>query len=81
MLDLGPGANLTTWPGDDTAPSAALNNANGPIVAVYGYDAATKRWHRFGPNLPGYVNDLTMLRYGDPYWFITLGSVALPITQ
>ena len=81
VLDLGPGANLTTWPGDDTAPSAALNNANGPIVAVYGYDPVTERWHRFGPNLPGYVNALTMLRYGDPYWFITLGSVALPITK
>ena len=81
MLDLGPGANLTTWPGNDTAPGAALNNASGPIVAVYGYDPVTKLWHRFGPNLPGYVNDLTMLRHGDAYWFITLGSVALPITQ
>ena len=81
VLDLAPGANLTTWPGDDMSPGAALADAQGPIVAVYGYDPVTKRWHSFGPGLPGYVNDLSMLRKGDAYWFITVGSIALPITK
>lgn len=65
-----PGANLISWPGATSAPSAALGGNAGIVEVIYGYDAATGTWKRFGPGLPSYLNNLPSMQQGTPYWVI-----------
>ncbi len=79
-LPLQPGANLMTWPGDDTPMSEALKGSTG-IAAVYSWDAASGRWLRYIPGLPDFVNNLKKVERGRAYWFLAKGTASLPIVN
>lgn len=68
-LPILPGANFLTWPGGDTAPAQAFRSQGG-IRIVYAWNAATGEWERYSPGLPAFVNNLKMLKQGQPYWFL-----------
>lgn len=64
-----PGWNLLTWGGEEMAPSAAIAASNpAAIEVIYVWDAEAGRWRRYGPGLPGYLNDLKTLKSGDIIW-------------
>jgi hypothetical protein len=77
-LPLLPGANLLAWPGGDIAPAEALAGQGGGLQIVYGYDPATGTWYRYGPGLPAFLNNLTILKQGQAYWFIASGPAQIP---
>jgi len=66
-----------TWPGGDTSPAVVLAGQPG-IQAVFGYDSATRTWLRYIPSVPAFVNNLTALKQGQPYWFITSTAGQVP---
>ena len=70
QLNLQPGANLVAWPGRQTAPTQ-IGAGSDSIAVIYSYDAATKTWLRFGPELPAFVNSLHQLEPGQAYWVFT----------
>lgn len=76
-VTLAAGANLITWGGRDSAPGDVVAAAGGAISAIYGYDAATGAWRKYGAGAPGYVNDLTTLTFGQVYWVIAERSYEL----
>jgi hypothetical protein len=76
-LPLSPGANLLTWPGAPVAPAQALSSVPN-LKIVYSYDPATGKWARYVPGAPGFLNNLTFLKPGDVYWFITSGAGTVP---
>ncbi len=76
------GANLTTWPGSDTATTAALSaEGGGSVRMVYEWDAVAKEWRRFSPGAPTFVNDLTMLRRDHAYWVIASSDTSLLVGE
>jgi hypothetical protein len=62
------GANLLTWPGDNTSLPAATTSTG--IDGVYAYDAGTGRWTHYFRGGPDYLNTLDILAKGQPYWFL-----------
>lgn len=63
------GWNLLTWGGESMTPQQALSASNpGNIEVIYVWDPATGKWRRYGPKLPGYLNDLTTVKRGDVIW-------------
>jgi uncharacterized protein YkwD len=71
-LPLVPGsANLVGWPGEDQDPEVALQSISETIEVVYRWNPTAKKWERYGPDLPDYVNNLLKLRKGEAYWVIT----------
>jgi hypothetical protein len=76
-LPLVPGANLIAWPGSDVSPAQALSGVPN-LRIVYAWDPATKSWSRFVPGAPGYVSNISMLKKGLSYWFISSGSGSVP---
>jgi hypothetical protein len=72
-----PGANLIAWPGSDVSPAQALSGVPN-LRIVYAWDPATKSWSRFVPGAPGYVSNISMLKKGLSYWFISSGSGSVP---
>lgn len=64
-----PGWNLLTWGGEEMSPQQALSASDpGAIEVIYVWDAAAGKWRRYGPGLPGYLNDLKTLKSGDIIW-------------
>lgn len=76
-VTLKPGANLVTWGGSDAAPANTVAGSSGAISAIYGYDAATNSWLKYGADAPGYVNDLGVLKYGEVYWILAESTFEL----
>ena len=66
------------WPGADQAPGVALANHGGSLKIVYEWDPATGEWKRYAPDLPAFVNNLSMMRRGHSYWFIAKAALQLP---
>jgi hypothetical protein len=64
-------ANLVGWPGEDQDPEVALQSISETIEVVYRWNPTAKKWERYGPDLPDYVNNLLKLRKGEAYWVIT----------
>ncbi|MBK7726812.1 MAG: hypothetical protein IPI33_16835, partial [Dehalococcoidia bacterium] len=63
------GWNMLTWGGESMTPQQALSASNpGNIEVIYVWDPETGKWHRYGPKLPGYLNDLTTVKSGDIIW-------------
>lgn len=63
------GWNLLTWGGEDMTPEKALSASNpGSIEVIYVWDAQAGKWRRYGPGLPGYLNDLKTVKSGDIIW-------------
>lgn len=75
------GANLITWPGEDTAPWSALNGTFGNVSAIYSYDATSGRWRRYSPRFASVGNSLDLLRNGSAYWVITSGTAELVVPR
>lgn len=71
-----PGANFLTWPGSSMNPRAALEGQE-TIQIVYSWDPANGVWLRFAPNLPDFLNNLTTLSEGTPYWFISSAAAEI----
>ncbi|MGI8926348.1 MAG: matrixin family metalloprotease [Tepidiformaceae bacterium] len=73
------GANLVTWSGPDASPAATLQGVSS-LQVVYGFDAATGGWKRYGAGLPPFLNDLTTFSEGEAYWFMATatGEIAVP---
>ena len=64
-----PGWNLLTWGGEEMTPQQALSASEpGAIEVIYVWDPAAGKWRRYGPDLPGYLNDLKSLKSGDIIW-------------
>ncbi|MCA9855577.1 MAG: hypothetical protein KC482_18650, partial [Dehalococcoidia bacterium] len=78
-LAIVPGANLLAWPGADLPAGQALGGHGKVIQIVYSWNAATRQWEHYGPDLPGYVNNLQVLQSGNAYWFIASGSSTILI--
>ena len=78
-MPLATGANLISWPSSDRTPAEAFGSSGNTISIVYSWDPTTASWRRYGPGLPGFLNNLTMFRRGDAYWVIakTAGSVTI----
>ena len=79
LVPLATGANLISWPSSDRTPAEAFGSSGATISIVYSWDPSTATWRRYGPGLPGFLNNLTMFRRGDAYWVIakTAGSVTI----
>ena len=79
VVPLASGANLIAWPSTDRTPAQAFGASGNTISIVYAWDPTTATWRRYGPGLPGFLNNLTMFRRGDAYWVIakTAGSVTI----
>jgi uncharacterized protein YkwD len=80
-LPLSPGANLVAWPSADMAPADAIAGSGSTIAVIYQYDAATGQWKRYFPGLPGFLNNLTMMRRGQAYWIIATTGSRLRIAE
>ncbi len=78
-LPLARGANLVAWPSADAHPADALAGRADEISIVYQYDATTGRWLRYGPSLPEFLNNITMMHRGAPYWVIAKNTTDVPI--
>ena len=78
-LALKAGANLLTWPGAASSPSLALSGPGSVVQAIYGWNAATRTWDRYFPGVPGYVNTLSSLKTGQPYWFVSRAAAQVPV--
>ena len=81
VVPLASGANLIAWPSSDRTPAQAFGAAGNTISIVYSWDPATETWRRYGPSLPGFLNNLTTLRRGDAYWVIAKTAGAFAIGQ
>jgi len=49
------------------------------IQVVYGWDPVLRRWERYGPSLPAYVNTLQQLKQGEAYWLIASRASAVTV--
>lgn len=78
-LPLSAGANLVAWPALNVPPAQALGSAGSSVAMVYEWDEVTGTWKRYGPSLPGFLNNLLMLRQGGAYWVIAKTSGAVPV--
>ncbi len=78
-LPLSPGANLVSWPSGDVPPSEVLGTSANTISVIYAWDPANQAWRRYGPGLPAFLNNLTVLHQGQAYWVIAKGSGGFPI--
>lgn len=78
-LALSPGANLVAWPAADSNPAIVMGGAGSNVAIVYAWDEASGTWKRYGPSLPSFMNNLTLLKQGQSYWVIarTAGAVSL----
>ncbi len=76
-LPLLPGANLLAWPGADAPPAIALAGQGTAIRMVYSWNASTRTWERYGPDLPAFLNNMALLRKGGAYWFLANTSAHL----
>jgi hypothetical protein len=76
---LSAGANLVTWPGEDTAPWNVVNASSQNVAAIYSYDATVREWRRYSPRLLTLGNTLTTLRKGEAYWVIASGHAELAV--
>lgn len=77
-LPILPGSNLLAWPGNDQAPGVALGKQGTSIRIVYEWDPDSGEWKRYAPDLPNFVNNLSMMRKGHAYWFIARAALQLP---
>ncbi|MEP7214693.1 MAG: CAP domain-containing protein, partial [Anaerolineaceae bacterium] len=68
IVPLASGANLIAWPASDRTATQGFGGAGNTISIVYSWDPSTETWRRYGPSLPGFLNNLTALRRGDAYW-------------
>lgn len=75
-LALKPGANLLAWPGQAMPPSQAFLGQGG-ISIVYEWDPIAKKWKRWAPNVPSFVNTLTTLKPGNAYWFLSTTTTSI----
>lgn len=75
-LPLVPGANLVAWGGGNVDPAVAFAG-NSSVAVVYEWDPATGEWKRYFPGLPGFLNNLKMLREGNAYWVIAKTKASL----
>lgn len=71
-----PGANLVAWGGGNVDPAVAFAG-NSSVAVVYEWDPATGEWKRYFPGLPGFLNNLRMLREGNAYWVIAKAKSSL----
>jgi hypothetical protein len=78
-LPLSPGANLISWPGADERPADALGDIGNAISIIYAWDPDTQSWLRYSPALPGFANNLQLLRHGNPYWVIARAAAQVPV--
>jgi len=78
-LPLLPGLNFVAWPGQTTAPGSVLGGMSDVIQVVYGWDPVLRRWERYGPGLPAYVNTLQQLKQGEAYWLIASRASAVTV--
>ncbi|MBA4180084.1 MAG: hypothetical protein C0506_05790 [Anaerolinea sp.] len=78
-LPLSPGSNLVAWPAADVEPARALGASANKVSMVYEWDGASGTWKRYGPSLPGFLNNLLMLRQGGAYWVIAKTGGAVPL--
>ena len=78
-LPLSAGANLVAWPESNVPPAQALGSAGSSVAMVYEWDEVTGTWKRYGPSLPGFLNNLLLLRKGGAYWVIAKTSGAVPV--
>lgn len=77
---IAPGANLLTWSGSETSPTAALAPIASSLSVVYAYDAGSGLWLRYLPGSPAYVSNLVALHTGMPYWVIAREAATLPVS-
>lgn len=77
-LALSPGANFVAWPGSNQPVEVALGD-DPSVAVVYEWDAASRTWKRYFPDLPDYLNNLEMLRQGNVYWVIARSAAKLSI--
>jgi uncharacterized protein YkwD len=80
-VSLQPGANLIAWGGTDSAPWQGLKEASEAVTMVYKFDPNTGGWLKYGPTMPGYVNNLTVLKQGEAYWVIVKSGIELQFTK
>ena len=79
-LALKPGANLLAWPGQSQPPSQAFSGQGG-VSIVYEWDPVAKKWKRWAPNVPSFVNTLTTLKQGNAYWFLSTTTTSISYTD
>ncbi|MBA4181355.1 MAG: hypothetical protein C0506_12260 [Anaerolinea sp.] len=80
-LPIVPGSNLLAWPGNNVPPAQAFGSQAAALKMVYEWDPVKGEWKRWAPNLPGFVNNLLMMRQGSSYWFIARAAAELPVGQ
>ena len=69
------GWNLVVFQGPATPTEQALASILNKVRSVYHFDNAIKKWHRFFPNVPAYVNNLVEMLSFNAYWIEVTQSV------
>ena len=62
-------------------PARALGASTANVAMIYAWDEASGTWKRYGPSLPGFLNNLMLLRQGGSYWIIARTGGAVTIGQ
>jgi uncharacterized protein YkwD len=78
---LKPGANLITWGGKDSTLAEGLKDGGQTVVVIYKYDPKSGGWLKYGPDLPGYMNNLGEVKQGEAYWVIVKSGIELQFTK
>lgn len=56
------------WTGEDTPPAVVFAEAEGPALAVLGFDDESRRHLVYSPLLPDWLNSLKTMLHGESYW-------------
>ncbi len=79
-LALKPGANLLAWPGQTLTPALAFAGQGG-VSIIYEWDPVARKWNRWAPNVPAFVNTLGTVKQGNAYWFLSTGPASISYTE
>lgn len=75
---LSAGLNVLEWKGSDVSLSDYPAAIAG-VSTIYAFDEPTGEWRRSSSGLPGFANNLAVLRAGETYWLIAERDVTLGV--
>jgi len=78
----GPGWDLFSYPVQAARPvTQALQSINGYYAIVYGYDGSDTAdpWKVYNVSGPAWVNDLSVLKFGEAYWISVTQAITLQL--
>lgn len=62
-------------------PPAQAFSGQAGVTIVYEWDSLAKKWKRWAPNVPSFVNTLSTLKQGNAYWFLSTTTTSISYTD